>query len=53
MDALADSIHALLTYKALGPFFQKYGMQEVTNLKWESAAELLVDVYRTLLSGKK
>ena len=53
VDALADSIHALLTYRALGPFFQKYGMQEVTNLKWESAAELLVDVYRTLLSGQK
>lgn len=49
VDALADAIHALLTYKALGPFFQKYGTHEVTNLKWESAASVLLDVYRALL----
>lgn len=49
VDALADAIHAILTYRALGPFFQKYGTHEVTNLKWERAASLLLDVYRSLL----
>lgn len=49
VDALADAIHAILTYRALGPFFQKYGTHEVTTLKWESAASMLLDVYRTLL----
>ena len=50
VDALADAIHAILTYKALGPFFQKYGTHEVTNLKWESAASMLLEVYRSLLA---
>lgn len=49
VDALADAIHAILTYKALGPFFQKYGTHEVTSLKWEGAAAKLLVLYRALL----
>lgn len=52
VDALSDAIHAILSYKALGPFFQQYGTREVTTLKWDSAAQLLLGVYRDVISDK-
>jgi glycogen(starch) synthase len=52
IDAMADSIYGLLTYKALSNFFIKYGQEEVNNLKWENAAEGVKGVYESMISNQ-
>jgi glycogen synthase len=49
IDAMADSIYGLLTYKALSNFFIKYGQEEVNNLKWENAADGVKGVYESMV----
>lgn len=49
VDALSDAIYGLLNYRALSSFFQHYGSQEVTTLKWSSAARRVLDVYQSLV----
>ncbi len=52
IDAMADSIYGLLTYKALSDFFIKYGQDEVNNLKWENAADGVKGVYESMVSNQ-
>ncbi len=49
VDAIADSIYALLNYKSLPDTFRKYGKTEVENLKWENAAYKVVQVYKSAI----
>jgi len=49
IDAMADSIYGLLSYKALSNFFIKYGQEEVNNLKWENAADGVKGVYESMI----
>ncbi|MFW5820835.1 MAG: glycosyltransferase family 4 protein [Bacteroidota bacterium] len=48
VDALADSIYAILNYSALSEMFKKYGKQEVENLKWENSALEVNKVYNAV-----
>lgn len=50
VDALADSIYGLCHYRALSEMFQKYGKEEVDNLKWENSAFNVKKVYSSLLA---
>ena len=45
IDALADAIYGLLHYEGLKKMFVKYGKDEVDNLKWDNAAEKVLEVY--------
>jgi len=45
IDALADAIYGLLHYEGLKKMFIKYGKDEVDNLKWDSAAGKVLEVY--------
>ena len=45
IDAMADAIYGLLNYPALSDMFKTYGKQEVENLKWETSAGHVRDVY--------
>jgi glycogen synthase len=45
IDALADAIYGLLHYDGLKKMFIKYGKDEVDNLKWDNAAEKVLEVY--------
>jgi len=49
IDAMADAIYGLLHYDALSVMFRKYGKEEVENLKWESAASKIRDVYNKVI----
>ena len=49
VDALADSIYAILNYEALSRMFKKYGKQEVENLKWENSALEVNKVYQSVI----
>ncbi len=46
---LADAIYGLLHYKGLGKEFRKYGKQEVEALKWDKAAQEVIEVYKQVL----
>ena len=43
--AMADAIYGILNYSALHTVFTKYGKNEVDNLKWETSAKHVRDIY--------
>jgi glycosyltransferase involved in cell wall biosynthesis len=49
IDALSDSIYALLHYQALSEMFIKHGKNEVEHLKWDFAAEKVKNVYNSVM----
>ena len=53
VDALADSIYALITYPALARMFAAKGLEEVTNLKWNDAAAKIKKVYEAAIEENK
>ena len=53
VDALADSIYALITYPALARMFAAKGLEEVTNLKWNDAAAKIKSVYEAAIEENK
>jgi glycosyltransferase involved in cell wall biosynthesis len=53
IDAMADAIHAILSYPALSGMFIEKGREEVENFKWENSARRVVEVYRSAIEEKK
>lgn len=51
VDGMADAIYGLCHYNALSETFIKEGKEEVDNLKWSNAANLVKEVYETVLKG--
>jgi len=49
IDAMADAIYGILSYDALPVMFRKMGRVEVDNLKWESAAQKVKEVYNSVV----
>jgi glycogen synthase len=49
VDAMADAIYGLLHYKSINDMFISNGSEEVNNLKWESAARKVADIYESLV----
>jgi glycosyltransferase involved in cell wall biosynthesis len=49
IDAMADAIYGILHYDALSEMFKKYGKTEVDNLKWETSALLVKEIYDEVL----
>jgi len=49
VDAMADSIYALLNYPALASFATKQGYDEVNELKWNTATAKLKKVYESVV----
>ncbi|MCC8174187.1 MAG: glycosyltransferase family 4 protein [Odoribacter sp.] len=52
IDALADSIYGLLKYPAMAKIAEKYGLEEVNEIKWDKAALKLKKIYRNLIRQK-
>jgi glycosyltransferase involved in cell wall biosynthesis len=49
VDALADSIHALLTYRGLNSMITRCGLKEVNSFSWDDTAVYVKKIYdRTL-----
>ena len=48
VNAMADSIYALLHYDALSEMYKKYGKIEIDNMKWEYAAEKIINIYNSI-----
>jgi len=52
VDAMADAIYGLLHYKSINDMFITHGSEEVNNLKWESAARKVADIYESVVDKK-
>lgn len=46
VDGLADAIYGLLNYPSLSLMFQKYGVQEVNDMKWENSGRKVYSIYQ-------
>jgi glycosyltransferase involved in cell wall biosynthesis len=53
VNALADSIYALLTYKGLNNMITRCGFEEVNSFSWDSAAGLVKKIYDNTLEQYK
>ncbi|MDR2886039.1 MAG: glycosyltransferase family 4 protein [Rikenellaceae bacterium] len=49
VDAMADAIYGLIQYPALSQMFAEKGLEEVTALKWDDAAEEVKEVYESCM----
>ena len=47
--AMADAIYGILNYPALHSIFSKQGKTEVDNLKWETSAKYVRDIYYSVI----
>ncbi len=50
IEAMADAIYGLLNYSGAHKFFQKFGKEEVNNMKWENAAQKVREVYNSVVA---
>lgn len=48
-EALADAVYGILHYKGMQRMFDRYGMAEVNNLKWENAAFKVLEAYLSVV----
>lgn len=52
VDAMADAIYSLVKYPALSNMFITKGQEEVTTLKWDNAAQNVLNVYNDAINDK-
>ena len=52
IDALADSIYALVTYPSIAKVASEKGYGEVSTLKWNNAAAKMKAVYSEAIKSK-
>ena len=48
VDSMADAIHGIISYDALGNMFREYGNKEVDKFKWDNAAKRIKEEYKVL-----
>lgn len=53
VDAMADAIYGLITYPALSQMFAQKGLEEVTGLKWNTAAAKIKEVYEAAIEENR
>ena len=53
VDAMADAIYGFVKYPALAKMFSEKGLEEVTGLKWNSAAAKIKAVYEDAINECK
>ena len=49
IDAMADAMHALVSYPALHSELRDKGIEEIHNITWEKAGKKVIDIYKKVL----
>ena len=49
IDAMADAIHAIITYPAMFEQLQQEGIEEMKGITWEKAGKKVIDIYKSLI----
>lgn len=50
IDAIADAIHAIVSYPALYNQLKNDGIEEIHGITWEKAGQKVIDIYNSLIS---
>ena len=49
IDAMADAIHALVSYPGLHNMLRDKGIEEIHRITWEKAGKKVIDIYKSLI----
>lgn len=50
IDAMADAIHALVSYPAFHKQLKEKGLEEIAGITWEKAGKKVIDIYSDILT---
>ncbi|MBD5288574.1 MAG: glycosyltransferase family 4 protein [Bacteroides sp.] len=53
IDAMADAMHALISYPALHNTLRDRGIEEIHQITWEKAGKKVIDIYKDVIASKK
>lgn len=52
IDAMADAIHAIISYPAMYESLKNEGIEEMKGITWEKAGQKVIDIYKTLTDAR-
>ena len=52
IDAMADAIHAIITYPAMYNQLREDGLDEVNRITWDKAGAKVIDIYRKVIENR-
>ena len=53
IDAMADAIHALVSYPGLHNMLRDKGIEEIHRITWEKAGKKVIDIYRQVIDNRR
>lgn len=52
VDAMADAMHALVSYPALHDYLRVKGIEEIHGITWEKAGQKVIDIYNQVINNR-
>lgn len=52
VDAMADAMHALVSYPAFHDYMRVKGIEEIHGITWEKAGQKVIDIYNQVLNNR-
>lgn len=53
IDAMADAIHALVSYPAMHAELKQRGIEEIHGITWQKAGQKVIGIYRNVIKQRK
>ena len=53
IDAMADAMHALISYPALHQNLRDRGIKEIHGITWEKAGKKVIDIYNQVIASRR
>ena len=53
IDAMADAMHALISYPALHNTLRDRGIEEIHGITWEKAGKKVIDIYKDVIASRR
>lgn len=53
IDAMADAMHALISYPALHQNLRDRGIEEIHGITWEKAGKKVIDIYNQVIASRR
>lgn len=53
IDAMADAMHALISYPALHDYLRVKGIEEIHGITWEKAGKKVIDIYKKVIEERR
>lgn len=53
IDAMADAMHALVSYPALHSELRHKGIEEIHQITWEKAGKKVIDIYNQVIASRR